>query len=190
MRIEREFAFIVGIPIFIIIEFVRYIKFKSSKSTFIPFKEMLIMIFSVYLMTLVSVTLLPFSTFMLTKPTINIIPIYNTIKDISMVDFSVADYMAKFWIVNILGNLILLIPLAIILPMIFKKLRDNNITILICFLISILIEFMQYLSMFLGNVRAVDIDDVILNTLGGVIGFLIFKLLNISNGVKGKEYER
>lgn len=41
-----------------------------------------------------------------------------------------------------------------------------------------IIEVLQYISMYFGNRRFVDIDDVILNTLGALIGFEIFKLIN------------
>lgn len=84
----------------------------------------------------------------------------------------------KFWIINLVGNLILLVPLVTIVPLIYKKYRNIKSIVLLCFSVSIIIEFLQYISMYFGNRRSVDIDDVILNTLGALIGFAIFKLIN------------
>ena len=40
---------------------------------------------------------------------------------------------------------------------------------------STLIELTQYFSRLVGNYRQVDIDDVILNTLGALLGYFIFR---------------
>lgn len=178
MVIDRIFAFVIGAPILIIIEFIRYIKAKSLKQKFINYRELVLIIFSIYLIGLISITLLPFHTFGNLKPRANILPIFNTIKDISLTSSNMPNYMIKFWIVNILGNLFILVPLATIVPILFKKFRNIKSTLVLCLLVSILIEFLQYLSVFLGNARSVDIDDVILNSLGALIGFSIFKSIN------------
>ncbi|MDY4079883.1 MAG: VanZ family protein [Clostridium sp.] len=96
-----------------------------------------------------------------------------------MVDVnSMGFFMVKFWIINILGNIILLAPLAFIMPVISKKFRSLKSVVILCFCTSLFIEFLQFLSLFIGNLRSVDIDDVILNTLGAFIGFGIFKILS------------
>lgn len=86
--------------------------------------------------------------------------------------------MVKFWIINILGNIIFLSPLAFIVLVISKRFRGLKSVVLLCFCISCFIEFLQFLSLFIGNLRLVDIDDVILNTLGAFIGFGVFKVLS------------
>lgn len=79
---------------------------------------------------------------------------------------------------NRVGNLLLLVPMATLAPVIFKKFRNFKSTMILCFSTSVTIEFLQYLSAFLGNRRSVDIDDVILNTLGAMIGFSIYEAIN------------
>jgi glycopeptide antibiotics resistance protein len=79
------------------------------------------------------------------------------------------------WGKQILGNFVMLLPLGIYLPLIYKRLRKayNFIVVLpICFLISVGIELLQLATSY----RSTDIDDVILNTLGGGAGFLIYQL--------------
>lgn len=74
---------------------------------------------------------------------------------------------------NILGNLILLMPLSYILPELSKNKINNikkfTISVLI---IAVLIEALQLIFM----VGQVDIDDVLLNTLGAII---FYQILNI-----------
>lgn len=76
-------------------------------------------------------------------------------------------------LVNLAGNIVAFMPLGFLLPLIFKRTdRLINIT-LITMLTSMTAEICQYLF----NVGGLDIDDVILNTVGGVLGYIIYSLL-------------
>ena len=82
------------------------------------------------------------------------------------------------WGKQILGNFVMLLPLGIYLPLIYKRLRKAyNFfpVLLICFLVSVGIELLQLATSY----RSADIDDVILNTLGGGAGFLIYQLIKV-----------
>jgi len=71
-------------------------------------------------------------------------------------------------------NLIILFPLGVYLALLFniKSLRKAT---LIVFLVSLTIETYQIIFGYFGLVwgRSFNIDDLILNTLGGAIGFLV-----------------
>ena len=71
-------------------------------------------------------------------------------------------------IINIVGNIVLFIPIGILIPILWK-IKDRYV-ILIGFLISLSIEITQ---LFLD--RVTDVDDLILNTLGVIIGVLVYK---------------
>ncbi|MEI3337076.1 MAG: VanZ family protein [Clostridium sp.] len=109
---------------------------------------------------------------------VKFIPIVNSVKDLMVGVNAMGFFMVKFWIINILGNIILLSPLAFIVPVISKRFRSLKSVVLLCFCTSCFIEFLQFLSLFIGNLRSVDIDDIILNTLGAFIGFGAFKVLS------------
>ncbi len=64
-------------------------------------------------------------------------------------------------------------PLGFIFPVAFKKARKLYTTTIYMALFSFLIEFVQY---FIG--RSSDIDDFMLNTLGGISGYFIFFILS------------
>ena len=71
---------------------------------------------------------------------------------------------------NVVGNMALFIPSGIVLPIVYKKLDSFWNVAAAGALISLCIEVMQlpFAS------RASDIDDLILNTLGVIVGYGIF----------------
>ena len=93
---------------------------------------------------------------------------------------------------NVYGNLFLLFPLGIMLPIMHKKYLSLSKFIIIAFTTVLLIETVQLIATVLigafepsGYQRAFDIDDFIFNCLGGLVGFftckfLIYPLLRIT----------
>lgn len=71
-----------------------------------------------------------------------------------------------------LENIILFIPFGFLLPFIWKKYEPIWKTVLYGSVFSLIIELSQ-----LFNRRVTDIDDLLMNTFGTLIGWLIFKLL-------------
>ncbi|MCX4328704.1 MAG: VanZ family protein [Lachnospiraceae bacterium] len=71
------------------------------------------------------------------------------------------------------ANIVMFMPLGFIFPVAFKKARKLYTTTIYMALFSFLIEFVQY---FIG--RSSDIDDFMLNTLGGISGYFIFFILS------------
>lgn len=72
-----------------------------------------------------------------------------------------------------LENILLFIPLGFMLPCIWKKYEVLWKTALSGFTFSLIIELSQ-----LFNInRVTDIDDLLMNTLGALIGWVIFRLL-------------
>lgn len=173
-----KFAFIVGSIIILIIEVIKFIK-RNKEEKFLNFREFMSLTFKFYILMVIIVTLFPLVIGgYIGKPSMNIVPVFNTIKDIYEVPIGMESYMIGFWIKNILGNILLLLPLGIFLPMFFKRLRSFKSTVITCALVSLSIEVVQYISTYFGNFRSCDIDDIILNTLGGMIGFIIYKVID------------
>ena len=84
-------------------------------------------------------------------------------------DFGTADVF--FAIIMFLGNMGTFLPLGFFLPLLFRGLNGFKIA---CFgaVFSLSVEFVQY---FLG--RHCDIDDLLLNVLGVVMGYWLYLLL-------------
>ncbi|GLB32813.1 hypothetical protein LAD12857_47360 [Lacrimispora amygdalina] len=83
-------------------------------------------------------------------------------------------YITEWWsLKNIIGNIILFIPLGFLVPLVYINAQRFYKTFLIVFLSVLLIESFQLFTM-LG---VFDIDDIILNCTGGIIGYFLFYIL-------------
>lgn len=152
-----------------------------SKGQFSIKREVVLNLFFLYILCFTAITLLPLMIDLTNHGSmlpINVVPVFNTINDISNIpqEAEMQNFMIKFWIKNILGNMFLLFPFGLLLPILWRKFDDMRNTLLISFLFSLSIEFIQLLSYFVGNMgRSFDIDDIILNTFGALIGYIFYK---------------
>lgn len=73
---------------------------------------------------------------------------------------------------NLLGNLLLFLPMGALLPFLFSRLNRFWRVLLAILGIIVAVELVQMLL----RVGSIDIDDVILNLCGGMAGYPISKL--------------
>lgn len=71
-------------------------------------------------------------------------------------------------------NIIFFVPFGLLLPTLWQRFRKFLPTVFLGFLFSLIIEVGQ-----LFTIRATDVDDLIMNTLGTILGFILFKILSI-----------
>ncbi len=98
---------------------------------------------------------------------INFIPFKSISEFISLTDSPI------LMIRNVLGNIILFVPIGFLMGLLWEKWSKPKNVLLFSLLVPIGIEFIQ---LFIG--RAVDVDDVILNFAGLMTGFLLAKAFN------------
>lgn len=98
---------------------------------------------------------------------VNLIPIVETIK---MFQDNFMGIGNAFY--NVIGNILLFVPLGFGIPLFFKNYNKLSKVIFYGFFASLSIEVLQYLTC----TNFTDIDDVIFNTLGAVLGFIIFNI--------------
>jgi len=72
---------------------------------------------------------------------------------------------------NIVANLLFFVPVGFLIPLAFPRHKRFLKTIIICLIIIASIEVFQYITC-LGFC---DVDDVILNMIGSIIGFIGYK---------------
>lgn len=149
---------IVAVILIVIIRIVYLLKNKDSKVYF--YQEVLNLIFLIYILQLFQIV--TSTDINLYVGGINIIPFKE------MFRYSIGSLG---FIKNTLGNIILFIPYGFFC-FYYTKEKRISVGILVSFIASFCIEFVQYL---IG--RSFDIDDIILNVLGAIIGFLLYKLL-------------
>ena len=71
---------------------------------------------------------------------------------------------------NIGGNIVVFVPYGLLLPLAFNRMREVRKLLLAVFLTSLCFESIQLVF----DVGSFDVDDLVLNTLGGTIGYLFF----------------
>lgn len=127
---------------------------KGNKK-FCLYKELLSLIFIIYILCLYHVV-----TFQdVNYGTNNFIPFRE------MFRYSLGS--TKF-IKNVVGNIMLFIPFGFFSSYYLKN-KKMTLTFILTLITSLTIEIVQY---YIG--RVFDIDDIILNVIGGVLGFLLF----------------
>jgi glycopeptide antibiotics resistance protein len=91
------------------------------------------------------------------------------------------DYDSKRdLLLNVIGNVAMFIPSGIVLPIIYKRLDTFVKVLLAGGGISLCIEIIQLPF----SVRATDIDDLILNTVGVIVGYGIYALIRYIRRIK------
>lgn len=81
---------------------------------------------------------------------------------------------------NFACNILLFCPLGFLLPMLYEINNRLKRIIVISFASSVSIEVLQLIIIIttITPGRAFDIDDIIANTIGGIIGFYFFVICN------------
>ena len=73
---------------------------------------------------------------------------------------------------NIFGNVLAFMPFGFFLPVIWERTRHWCVTVILSFSMSLFVETMQLVE----KVGSFDVDDLLLNTIGGFVGYIIFAL--------------
>lgn len=145
--------------LFIIVLFtMRIIDIILNKKKFVLYKDLSLLIFILYMFLLFElVTSTDFESY-----SNNFIPF----KEMTRYSFT-----SPLFYKNVLGNVLLFVPFGYFVSYILKN-RKIIISVIITLITSLSIEVIQ---MNIG--RSFDIDDIILNLLGGIVGYFIYKVL-------------
>ncbi|MEE1008040.1 MAG: VanZ family protein [Agathobacter sp.] len=171
---------------FIIYMLARIIYVKKTQKSVGIVREFWLCIFVVYMIALLSQTVIPSYQFGIDSMTgefffyvnmenanasVNLIP-FNSLREFFVENNSV-DGWGNVAVLNILANLLFFVPLGFLIPLLWEKLRPFKKVLLISFLITLFIEIIQY---FIG--RSSDIDDIMLNVAGSILGYGIYILVS------------
>lgn len=99
---------------------------------------------------------------------INLIPFYSIMEYISGSSANIKAFAFS----NVVGNIVIFIPLGTYFSL-FKNDKRVTTNLLFIFIVSLFVEIIQGLL----GIGVSDIDDIILNCLGGLIGILGYKFL-------------
>lgn len=77
------------------------------------------------------------------------------------------------FLLNVVGNIVGFMPCGFFLPVISRRSRRWFNTVLLSFLFSLCVETLQLVF----RVGSFDVDDIILNTLGGLLGYILYRFV-------------
>ena len=103
---------------------------------------------------------------------LNLTPLHTIRNYIWVIRHRTDPAMVRHCIINLLGNVFLFIPAGFLMPRIFPRQRNLFVFLLTAALCILLVETAQLFSL-LGSF---DIDDLILNLSGMLLGFSIYYL--------------
>ncbi len=133
------------VPVFVLFGLVRIMEWK---------KIVLYLVLSCYLTAVLALVGMPNITYIRFDLNLNLVPFADM----------VADWQ------NACLNVAMLVPLGLFLPLYWPSYRKLETTLRFGFLFSLTIELMQIFTF-----RATDVNDLITNTLGTLIGFFLAK---------------
>lgn len=108
---------------------------------------------------------------------LNIVPLKNTFKGWANINYSIGREVFSFYS-NLVGNVVLFIPFSIISVVVFN-IQSRARIILLSFGLSFVVELLQYVF----RVGVADIDDILLNVTGALIGIVICNVFKKSRQI-------
>ena len=89
-------------------------------------------------------------------------------------------------VTNLLGNVVILVPLGVLMPVMFRPMRHFWTFLPLAALVSCGVEYIQWVT----ATGAADVDDSILNFIGAALGYLFTRLCQITAGLIAKRRSR
>lgn len=140
----------------VVIAVVRIAAIKNNNEKLVFYKEFSNLLFIIYILLLYE---------LLTRAELNTVRGYNLVPFSEMFRYEIGS--TSFYL-NVVGNIVIFIPFGYLISTYIKPKRILSILI-VSVISSATVEFVQ---LCIG--RSFDIDDIILNSLGAIIGFLIY----------------
>ena len=133
----------------------------KNKEKIVLYKELMMLIFAIYILCLFQVVTFQDDTSWASN---NFIPF----KEILRYNIS-----SRLFIKNVLGNMIMFLPFGFFVSY-FLKSEKIYMPVVLTIIASLSIELVQ-----LAIGRVFDVDDIILNLLGGIMGYFIYSVIRI-----------
>lgn len=134
-----------------------------SREPFILYKELLTLLFILYILMLYYIVTVTDPIQEITEVGFNLIPFKEIFR---------YEVHSTLFLKNVVGNILLFVPFGFFSALYLRKHRFIPVTI-VTFITSISVEATQRM---IG--RVFDVDDVILNVVGGFIGYILYVLMD------------
>lgn len=159
IRGVMEFTWPMIVICILIISSIRVTDLIKNHEEFVFYEEILKFFFLIYILCLFQIVTFEDQTLIMSNDNFNLIPF----KEIFRYNFG-----SRLFFKNVIGNLVMFVPYGFFAAYFTKSKKWNTAFFLVSFA-SLSIEFTQ-----LAIGRVFDIDDILLNVCGGMIGYLIY----------------
>ncbi|OCN05669.1 hypothetical protein A4S06_08130 [Erysipelotrichaceae bacterium MTC7] len=132
-----------------------------------------VFLFAFYMCNLFYITVVREGFFTNETGVINLIPMVQMLENYKHAALQYPLQSFMYLVYNILGNIVWFMPFGYMLHNFVKRISLKKV-ILYSFMLSFYIELGQYVL----RVGISDIDDIILNTLGGMLGYIVYRWLH------------
>lgn len=88
-----------------------------------------------------------------------------------------ANLESPFWVGQLIGNLLLLLPVGLLGPIAFPAMNGWVRVFGVAIVLSVAIELAQ---LQIPN-RSADVDDMLVNVVGALIGYALFRVLRLGS---------
>ena len=105
------------------------------------------------------------------RANMNVVPFHTMKLYLRVLAENRGQMLIRHAIVNLVGNVVMFIPLGILLPQVHQVLRSTWRFFVMAVILICLVELIQLFSL----TGCCDVDDLILNVFGAGIGFIGYK---------------
>lgn len=154
-----EFTWPMVVICILIVSSIRITALIKNREGFIFYREVLKLFFLIYILCLFQIVTFEDQTLLIGNHNFNLIPFREILR---------YHIGSRLFFKNVIGNLVMFVPYGFFASY-FTKSKKGSIAFLLILFASLSIEFTQ-----LAIGRVFDIDDVLLNVVGGMMGYSIY----------------
>lgn len=162
IRGVMEFTWPMIIICVLVVSSIRIVSIILNKQSFVFYKEVLNLFFMIYILCLFQIVTFEDQTLLVGEHNFNLLPLREILR------YKIGS---RLFFKNVIGNLVMFVPYGFFVSY-FTKNKKISISFGLVLFASLSIEFTQ-----LAIGRVFDIDDVLLNVMGGILGYVVYFLL-------------
>lgn len=159
IRGVMEFTWPMVIICILIVSSIRIMTIILNKQSFVFYKEVLNLLFMIYILCLFQIVTFEDQTLLIGEHNFNLVPFREILR---------YQIGSRLFFKNVIGNLAMFVPYGFFVSY-FTRSKKFSVAFGLVLFASLSIEFTQ-----LAIGRVFDIDDVLLNVVGGILGYGIY----------------
>lgn len=109
------------------------------------------------------------------KMSINLVPFRTIYGSLYSIIHRTIPYLIPHDIISLLGNFALFMPFGYFIPRLFRRYTAFTRFVLLTFVVLLFVETLQAVTL----IGCFDVDDILLNLAGAIIGFFISRRLKL-----------